>query len=216
MHRLSAPLLALALLGAFALAACGDDNGGDETPTVPPVTQVPQTNTPAAIETAEHPTPVVQDNCSAAGMSPAVNYQPALPAPVSVLTQEIVAAAVTCNYDVLEQLALAGGPVFEYSFGDTGGSEPAAFWRSAEARGEDVLANLVEVLNMPATDQDGSFAWPFAFTLDFTHLSDADRAMLKQYFSDEEIANWQQVGGYLGYRAIITEGGDWTAFIAGD
>ncbi|MGB2694727.1 MAG: hypothetical protein WBD55_06000 [Dehalococcoidia bacterium] len=214
MRRLSTPLLALALLGAFALAACGDDNGGDETPTVPAVTQAPVTGTPAAIETTEL-TPGVQD-CSAKGMSPAVEEQPELPAPVSVMRQQIVAAAVACDYDALEELALAGSASFSYSFGAIGAAGPGAYWQNAEAQGEEVLANLVKIMNMPLARQNGSYVWPFADVLNFMTLTAKDRAMLEQYFSAEEIANWEQFSGYIGYRATITAGGDWTVFIAGD
>lgn len=216
MRRLIVAPLAVLLLVAFASACDGGGGDTEETPTLPPpVTQAPATDTPAPIETTT-PTESVQGECSAAGRSPVPEEQQELPPAVAELREQIVAAAVACDYDRLEELALQGDPVFAYSFGEKGESEPAAYWRQAEAQGKPVLASLVEVLNLPPGLQQGVYAWPFAYWLDFSELTDAAERLLEEHFTAAEIADWKAFGGYIGYRAIITQDGDWTAFIAGD
>ncbi|MEX1253111.1 MAG: hypothetical protein WEE64_02095 [Dehalococcoidia bacterium] len=212
MTRHIALLTALALTAALAFAvACDDDgDGGVETPTTAEATVTAIAGEPTA-------TGVPGGACSAAPLSETPVEQPDLPPAVAEMRQAIIEEAVACNFDQLQALALDGSATFSYSFGEPAeGGTPGAFWEGAEGQGEDALAMLVSVLNMPFAQRDGAYVWPFAYSLDFSKLSPAERTMLEQYFTPEEIDGWVQASAYLGYRAGITQAGDWTFFIAGD
>lgn len=212
MTRRIAVLTALTLSAALTIAvACDDDgDGGAETPTTAEATATSIAGEPTA-------TGVPAGGCSAAPLSETPVEQAELPPAVAEMRQAIIEEAVACNFDQLQALALDGSPAFNYSFGEPmEGGTPGAFWEEQEEQGEDVLATLVNVLNMPFTQQDGAYVWPFAYSLDFSKLSPDERATLEQYFTAEEVDGWEQAGGYLGYRAGITQAGDWTYFVAGD
>jgi hypothetical protein len=202
--------VALTTTLAFAVACDDDGGGGAEPPTTAEATVTSIAGEPTA-------TGVPGGGCSAAPLSETPVEQAGLPAAVVEMRQAIIEEAVTCNFDQLQSLALEGSATFNYSFGEpTEGGTPGAFWEGAEGQGEDVLAMLVELLNMPFTRQDGAYVWPFAQSLDFSKLSPGDRAMLEQFFTPEDVDGWEEAGGYLGYRVGITQAGDWTFFVAGD
>ncbi len=202
-------LLAAALVSGALATACGDgENGAQPAPSPSPAVEEP-TATPV-------PEPSV--DCSAAGLPETPDEQPGLPDAVEQLRRDIVAAAVACDYDRLESLALQSGLTFNYSFDEPEGGRPGAFWRQNEEQGGEDLATLVRVLNLDYGEIDaGLYGWPFAQALDLLNLSDEDQAALDALLSENgDIAAWQDGVGYTGYRAGITAGGDWTFFVAGD
>lgn len=96
--------------------------------------------------------------CSAAGYFTELPYEPVLPEEVTKTQLAVARAAVNCDYDALARLAARD---FQYSFGAAPGREGAArFWREAEARGEPVLKNLVDLLLGPLTEAGGVYTWP--------------------------------------------------------
>lgn len=150
-------------------------------------------------------------SCSAAALDPTPKAQPALPSRVAAMRRAIVAAATACDYEELQDLALAGTPSFTYTFGLE--STPAEHWRSLEARGEPVLAELVAILDVPFTRERGTYAWPSAFT---ENPTEKDWEALRPVYSEEQIESFKRFGAYVGYRVGITRRGDWTFFVAGD
>jgi hypothetical protein len=137
------------------------------------------------------------------------------------MREDIFEAALACDFQALESLAMAGAPEFNYSFGEpaTGGT-PGAYWQEAEERGETPLADMVKVLNLPGrttgAGADQLYVWPFAQALDWQNLSEEDRTSLGVHFTESEIAEWAESGSYLGYRLGIKPDGDWLYFVAGD
>lgn len=158
--------------------------------------------------------------CSAASLDVALAEQAGLPAPVVKMRRDIAAAAVACDYRRLEVLALPGEERFSYSFGEDG--RPARYWEEQENSGERVLAALVQVLNLPhaaiesQVRAEGSpkvFVWPSASRDDPT---EEDWNAVRGLYTDEEIAQMKDFGGYIGYRVGITPEGDWLYFVTGD
>lgn len=164
--------------------------------------------------TSSSTTSTTIQRCSAQGMSPLVP-QMNLPGPVAATREEIFRAVMTCDFAELEQLASTGSNPFTFSFGgDTGG--PAQFWRSRENAGEPVLATLATILNMPYGVRQGQYVWPFAHALNFEKLSPQQLALLRVYFTEEQIDDWRSFGGYTGYRVGISASGEWMFYVAGD
>ena len=204
MRLLLAPVLVLAL----ALAGCGSVEA-DETAAPQPVTvteTVTETETvPAEPEAA----------CSTSGLRLTLPEQE-LPPDVAAVRERIFGAAVACDYETLEQIALEQGEGFTFSYG--GGTSAAGHWRELEESGADEpMRILATILTLPYTrNESGSYAWPTAYQespteADWQALVDAG------LYSQEEIDSMQAGGsGYLGYRTAITADGDWQFYVAGD
>ncbi|MGH9053703.1 MAG: hypothetical protein ACRDWX_11930, partial [Acidimicrobiia bacterium] len=134
-----------------------------------------------------------------------------LPPVVAETRDTIRAAAEAGDLGRLVGLALAGGDSFTYSFG---GNNPPSREELLEAwQDPEVMATVVALLDLPHTEQDGIYAWPSAFSANPT---DEDWTAVEVLYSEEEIAQMKQFGGYTGYRIGITAEGDWIFFVAGD
>ena len=202
--------LALApLVLALGLAGCGSDNGDDAASTQP------VTVTETVTETVTAPTePEVR--CSTAGLRLTLPEQDLPPAVADVRTR-VFGAAVACDYDTLEQIALEQGEGFTFSYG--GGDSAAAYWRQVEAAGTErplPMLALATILTMPYTrNETGSYAWPTAYNEAPT--DEAWQALVEAgLYTQEQIDSMEAAGSYLGYRTAITPDGDWQFFVAGD
>ncbi|HUP33351.1 MAG TPA: hypothetical protein VM184_09995 [Gaiellaceae bacterium] len=206
---------ALALIAVvLVLAGCGTEDA-DEAGAPGPVTV---TVTETEPETRPAPTePEPEAGCSTAGLRLTLPEQD-LPAEAAEVRQRVFDAAVACDYQTLEQIALERGEGFTFSFG--GGESAAAFWRETEEEeGSQPLPMraLVTILALPYTrNEAGSYAWPTAYDEspeegDWQALVDAN------LYSADDVELMQTSGtGYLGYRTAITPDGDWQFFTAGD
>jgi hypothetical protein len=202
------PALVLVLL--LAVAGCGGDSERTAEP-VPATVTVTETKTVEAEEPAE---PGVE--CSTAGLRLTLPDQE-LPQPVADVRERIFGAALACDYETLEQIALEQGEGFTYSFGVEADSA-AGHWRELEENGtEEPMRVLATILTLPHTrNESGSYAWPNAYNEAPTDeawqaLVDAD------LYTQAEIDGMRSGGtGYLGYRTAITAEGDWQFFVAGD
>lgn len=207
----------LALIAAaLALAGCGAGDA-DEAAGPAPVTvteTVAETETePAETETEPEP----EAACSAAGLRPTLPPQD-LPPEVAEVRQRVFDAAVACDYETLEEIALERGAGFTFSYG--AGDSAAAFWRETEEAGTGEpppMRALATILTLPYTrNEAGSYAWPTAYDespaeADWQAIVDAG------LYSPEDVQLMQTTGtGYLGYRTAITPDGDWQFFVAGD
>ena len=198
-----------AILTALALAGCGSDST-DET------AGQPVTVTQTVTETQTTPSEPAAD-CSTAGLRLTLPEQD-LPEAVAAVRKRVFDAAVACDYDTLEQIALEQGAGFTFSYG---GSDSAAdYWRQAEETGTEEpkpMRTLATILTMPYTrNEAGSYAWPTAY--DEAPTDEAWQALVDSgLYSQETIDQMrEQNTGYLGYRTAITPDGDWQFFVAGD
>jgi hypothetical protein len=156
------------------------------------------------------------DTCSASelGAEPVPDQE--LPPRVRAKRADIVAAARACDFSRLQELALAApdGADAGFTFSYAAGRTPGAYWHAAEARGEPVLARLVQVLSLtPAREPSGLHVWPAVHA---AGAGDDAWREVAQLYSPAEIARMRAGDGYLGYRVGIGEDGDWQFFVAGD
>lgn len=157
--------------------------------------------------------------CSAHDLPDQVDPQPGLPAAVQDTRRAVYEAAVRCDFDRLQELIPDRG--FTYSFG--GGEDPVGEWRRAEAQQREPapMRYLAGILQRPYAEREvqGStqYAWPSAFGYDtWAQVPERDRRALAPLYDEEDLQSFARFGGYTGYRAVITEDGTWTVFVAGD
>jgi hypothetical protein len=138
-----------------------------------------------------------------------------LPAAVAAVRQRIFDAAIACDYESLEAIALEQGEGFTFSYGAE--TSAADFWRGLEESGETPLLDLVRIVSIPHTrNESGSYAWPSAYDetpTDEDWQALVDAGLYTQAEVDEMKA---QHTGYLGWRTAITAEGDWQFFVAGE
>ncbi len=183
------------------LAGCG--GGGGESATV--------TRPETATEVITAAAPASRAPCSTSGLR-IVLPDEELPAAVAETRRRVFEAAIACDYDSLQAIALEGEPGFTYAYG--GETSAADFWRGEEERGGKPLAILVRILAMPHTrNEAGFYAWPPAYS---ERPTAADWNALEEIYSRDEINAWREFGSYLGYRVGITPAGEWQFFVAGD
>lgn len=203
--------LLLAFVLVFALAACGSDSDDAAAPAPPETVTVTETQTETqTIETEP------EADCSTAGVRLTLPEQD-LPEPVAEVRRRVFDAAVACDYDTLEQVALEEGEGFTFSYGAGPDDSAAAHWRALEESGvEEPMRVLATILTLPhSRNETGSYAWPSAYQespsdADWQALVDAD------LYPQELIDQMREQGSYLGYRTAITPEGDWQFFVAGD
>ena len=199
------------LVLALAFAGCGSE-AADEAAAPKPVTV---TETTTVTETAPPPAEV---SCSTAGLRLTLPEQD-VPPKVADVRERIFAAAVACDYDTLEQIALEKGEGFTFSYG--GGTDASEHWRSVEEAGTErplPMLALATILTIPhSRNETGSYAWPSAY--EETPTDEDWQAVVDTGLYTQAVVE-QMKGptstGYLGYRTAITPDGDWQFFVAGD
>ena len=199
------PLFVVMVL-ALLVAGCGGSS--EEATTVTVTTSQTVTETVPATTTA--PGGGSGGECSASGLSADLAADSALPAAVAETRQKVAEAAVACDYDRLQAIALEQDG-FTYSYG--GETSAADFWAGEEERGEQPMKVLVESLRQSGHEYQGNWVWPRAYA---DAPSDADWQALSGIYSQDEITSWRETGQFLGYRVGITPSGDWQFFVAGD
>src|SRR5687768_12009858 len=110
--------LSLLALVVLVLAACGSEDA-DEAGSTQPVTV---TETETVVEEPEV-------SCSTAGLRLTLPEQE-LPPEVADVRKRVFDAAVACDYDTLEQIALEKGEGFTFSYGAD--VDAAKHWREVE------------------------------------------------------------------------------------
>jgi hypothetical protein len=162
------------------------------------------------------PAVALPDRCSASNLSGVPSAQAGLQVAVAARREAVVAAAVRCDYVALAALA---APEFTFSFGN--GGDPAAFWRGAEDAGGDPMRRLVLTLELPSTldtrFDPPEYIWPSASAYDsWEQIPDEQRQALLALYDAEEIALFEEFGGFIGERVGITTDGEWLFFVGGD
>ena len=214
----SLPAVALAVL---ALAGCGSDDsdeaGGTSTTPPPAATTDSFTITELPPTTPPDTTPEGAGACSTSALRLTLPEQDLPPAVADVRTR-VFDAAIACDYDTLEELALEQGEGFTFSYG--AGTDASDYWRDLEENSTELpkpMRALATILTMPFTrNESGSYAWPTAYSENPT--DDAWRDLVYSGLYSAEVVHQMktQGTGYLGYRTAITADGDWQFFVAGD
>lgn len=210
------------VIGVLPLISRSDEQNPSGAPS--PTTAVQERDTTVA---AESTTTTItgagtgEDICSATGLAE-IHDQEGLPEPVADTRRAIVDSAITCYVDALGRLAGVGpngreGPDLITSFGG-GGFENIVEW---ESDGEEPLALLVRLLDLPYATQDiqGTryYVWPSAFVYDtWEEIPPEDLDSLLTIYTREELDQIATFGSYAGWRIGITEHGEWRFFVAGD
>ena len=201
-------LLAVSVLAALALGGCGSESNDEAGSTIPP----PPTVSAPTVTATPPPPP-----CSTSGLRLTLPEQD-LPAAVADVRKRVFDAAIACDYDTLEEIALEKGAGFTFSYGS--GEDASEYWRGLEENSSEQpkpMRALATILTLPFTrNESGSYAWPTAYNEsptdeDWQALVEAGR------YDAATIAQMKTQGtGYLGYRTAITADGDWQFFVAGD
>jgi hypothetical protein len=210
-------LLPAIALAALALAGCGSNDSDDAATTVPPEATGAFTVTEAPPTTPADTAPEGEGACSTAGLKLTLPEQE-LPAAVADVRKRVFDAAVACDYDTLEEIALEKGEGFTFSYG--GGTDASEYWRDVEENSTEQpkpMRSLATILTLPFTrNESGSYAWPTAYNENPTEEAWRDLVYAGLYTAEQVEQMKTQGTGYLGYRTAITADGDWQFFVAGD
>jgi hypothetical protein len=112
------------------------------------------------------------------------------------MRSEILSAATACDFDRLNQLAVAGDIPFAHTdvlVDEYRNMVPGEFWRNAESQGSGILADLVHDLSQPV------------------EIGQDDRLGVIYQWRDPALC-WQHEDLRLCRWVAITESGDWFAF----
>lgn len=223
MKLLAGLVVTIIVLAAGAYAVIETNEVDDLAPTVSSPTATPTTEpTPTPVPSEND---IVRGYCSAGDSQVAAYDWPehGVPAAVEKMRSQIIVAAIACDYETLEEIALAEGEGFSFSYG--GDESPGRFWRQREREarrfGEptsEYMRYLVSILDLPYCKESGPdgevyYVWPRVHCSART-ASDWDD--LEGLYTDEQIEMMRTGDSYLGFRVGILEDGDWVYFIAGD
>ena len=172
-----------------------------------------------ACSAAERPTltddTVSDRRCSADGMVIEPLDSDGLPSAVAERRQQLVDAALDCDYRALNRLARSTGVDLRIE----GETVPSTQWREREADGMAILRPLAGLLSLPHVRRhapDGGeleFVWPNAVDWPFADVADGrDRQALLEVVGEEGIFGWSEAGGYSGWRVAIGADGDWLRY----
>ncbi|HXV56917.1 MAG TPA: hypothetical protein VD704_03535 [Gaiellaceae bacterium] len=140
-----------------------------------------------------------------------------LPQPVGRTRRAIMAALDAGDFETLEALIPADG--FTYTYGQPHPDGPVAYWLRLERSGEDRPFTIMrELLELPFTQVEDLYVWPFAYDRDPAGLTEEelDRLAAAGAATREQLEQMAQAGNYLGWRMGIAADGTWRFFVAGD
>lgn len=217
---------AVSVLGAVAYTVV---NMNDQPKPIKPASSAtPSEESPTASPTVS-PTSSPQDGtvgpCSASGLE-GTHYPETgagLPSEVGDMRLEIIGAAISCDYEHLQGLALDGRKGFTFSYGAE--TSAAIFWKAREREAaktgdenSEYMRYLVSILDLPYCKEkvpngDTYYVWP---RVQCNARTDADWNDLKGQYTQEQIDQMRTGDLYYGFRVGILEDGDWQYFVAGD
>ena len=144
-----------------------------------------------------------------------------LPERVRSMRAAILEAARAGDIDAMRPVLEMNELLPTVSFG--GSDDPIAFWKetSGDGEGREILAALVEVLEMPfARTNPGTpeemYIWPYLAQVPIKKLTPAQKVDLFQLVSPKDAKTMDDFGDYIYYRLGIGRDGTWHFFVAGD
>jgi len=161
------------------------------------------------------------DSCSTEGWEAELAPQPGLPEPVAATRLALFEAAMMCDFAGIAAVSDAADLPVQTFHGGTG---PEYIWQSEDG-GIPLMRTLVEHLNLPyssSTNELGeAYVWPSAMgnlTSPYGDGLPAEEyeALLEIYSVEDLEEMFEGIGGFAGYRIVITADGEWLFFIAGD
>lgn len=142
-----------------------------------------------------------------------------LPEAVRKTRDEILAAARAGDIAKVATIVKANQTVISFG-GDT---DAAEFWKKTfpDSDGAEVLATLIEVLEMPLVHLDKGnaqemFVWPYFHAMPLDKLTPAQRVELFRLVTAYDFREMRKFGSYNFFRAGIAPDGKWQFFVAGD
>jgi len=164
----------------------------------------------------------------AASAAPAVKSEPVretdlskLPEPVSAMRERILEGAKSGDVEALRPVLESNELMPSVAFDDI--TDPIAFWKelSENKDGREILAGMVQILNMPYTVQgagtdDEIYVWPYLLESDMKALTPPEEVDLYQLMPPSDLKEMVEYGHYIGYRLGISPDGTWQFFLAGD
>lgn len=145
---------------------------------------------------------------------PVLYFQQGLPSVVEKKRQAIYAAAVSRDYEKLNEETSAS---FYYSYGGDYKDGFTGYLKISEKDEHKSAFDIIPtLLRLPFSYKDNLYTWPSIFSIEPSEWSSEDIKIMKTFLTDEQIENYRQYGGYIYYRLGITSSGDWKFYLAGD
>lgn len=155
------------------------------------------------------PTPEISDDISA------------LPEPVRATRQALIDAARSGDIEALQAIIAAQNGPPNVSFGTP--DDAVAYLKdvSEDDEGRQILGLLVDLFDQPYAfypDSGGAtnYIWPYLAEMDPNNLTPEQQVDAYRLLDSEEIEELKQFGAWYYWRTVISESGEWSAFVAGD
>lgn len=145
----------------------------------------------------------------------------ALPEAVQATRQKLIDAARTGDIEALQAVIDAQEVPPNVSFGDPDDAVKYLKDVSEDDEGRQILGLLLDLFDQPYAfypDSGGetNYIWPYLAEMDPSALTPEQQVDTYRLLNTEQIEELKQFGGWYYWRTIITETGEWTAFVAGD
>lgn len=153
---------------------------------------------------------------------PQISADPAtLPEAARATRQALIEAARTGDIEALRPIIEAQEFPPTFSFGDTEDGIGYLKEISEDAAGRQLLGLLIDLLDQPFAyhpDSGGEtyYIWPYLAELDPSALTPEQIVDAYRLLDTKQIAELQEMGAWYYWRVLISESGEWAAFVAGD
>lgn len=132
----------------------------------------------------------------------------------------IIAAARAGDLEALQAVIDRQGEPVGLGFGGAETAAEFAIGNSTSGDGLDVLAELVDLLELPymreQTPNVTYYVWPYLDRMSLDEMTVADRVAAYQLVSPADLENFIEFGGWLSFRIAIDADGTWVFWAAGD
>jgi len=144
-----------------------------------------------------------------------------LPAPVQQMRAQILAAAKSGNIEQLRPLFGHGSAATQIL--PAGAQQDPIAWlktSSADGRGREVLADLIQILQSGAVKQSENgqdiYVWPYFAAISPQTLTPPQIVEAYQIMSVDDLDTIREIGHYIYFRTGISADGAWRFFRTGD